>query len=375
MMDRIRQITKLGQALWLDFISRDLLRSGRLGALIEEGLTGVTSNPTILQKVVAGGDEYDEQIRGLVRSGKSTSEIYEAIAFQDIADAADALRPVHNETHGRDGFVSIEVNPALAHDTERTIAEGRRIFQTITRPNVMIKVPATEAGIPAIAVLIGEGINVNVTLIFALSRYEKVMGAYAEGLRSLHASGRPLGLVSSVASFFVSRVDGVVDRQLRERIDAGEHELERLVGQAAIANAKVAYAAFKAFIESDAFADLRSWGARVQRPLWASTSAKDPKYSATKYIDGLIGPNTVNTIPPATLDAVREQGLAAQTIEQDVDRARATLDQLRSAGIDLDAVTDQLLTDGVQLFADSFDQLQADIEARRAALAQPSDAN
>jgi transaldolase len=368
MRNRLEQIAALGQAIWLDFISRELLQTGQLRELVDEGVTGVTSNPTILQKAVAGGSDYDAQIRALAREGKTTPEIYEALALTDIAEAADQLRPVYNETHGRDGFVSIEVNPALAHDTEGTVAEARRLFNTLHRPNVMIKVPATEAGLPAVTTLISEGINVNVTLIFAISMYERVMQAYLDGLRRFAESGQPLSLVSSVASFFVSRLDTLVDKQLNERIANGEEQLEALLGKAAVANAKIAYGEYKAVFEGQPFREFQASGARVQRPLWASTSTKNPAYPDCKYVDPMIGPNTVNTVPPKTLEAIRDHGVVAQSIEQEVDESLAVMGQLQEAGIDYDAVTDQLLTDGVRLFAESFEQLLGDVEAKRAAV-------
>lgn len=366
MSQRIHQISAIGQAIWLDFISRDLLRTGKLRALINEGVTGMTSNPTIFQKSIATGREYDDQIRELTNAGKSAYEIYEALAIQDIGEAADQLRSIYNETNARDGYVSIEVNPKLAHDTDGTIAEGRRLFQTIDRRNVMIKVPATEAGLPAIQALIGEGINVNVTLIFGLEMYDRVMQAYLAGLRQLRDTGRPLGYVASVASFFISRVDSVIDEQLGKRIAAGERGLDTLRGQAAVANAKIAYDCYKHVFEGPMFADLRTAGARVQRPLWASTSTKNPAYADTKYIDALIGPNTVNTVPPQTLDAIRDHGATVRTIDMDVNQAYAAIERLKTAGVDVKGVTDFLLVDGVKQFADSFEKMLADVEAKRA---------
>lgn len=369
MINRIRQFTDLGQAIWLDFISRELLRSGQLRELINEGVTGMTSNPSIFQKSIAGGREYDDQIRKLAQAGKNTYEMYEALAFRDIAEAADQLRPIYNEKDGRDGFVSIEVDPKLAHDTDQTIAEARRLFKTIDRPNVLIKVPATEAGIPAVRTLISEGINVNVTLIFAISRYEQVMEAYLDGLRRLRDAGRSIRRVASVASFFVSRVDTLVDRILTERIEKGEQKLATLRGQAAIANARIAYDRYKAVFESETFADLRAAGARVQRPLWASTSTKNPDYPDTKYVDTLIGPNTVNTLPPHTLDALRDHGSAARSLDQYVDEAYGLIEKLTTVGIDMKEVAGQLLTDGVRLFDESFQKTLEDIEAKRAKFA------
>ncbi|MGE0479276.1 MAG: transaldolase [Phycisphaerae bacterium] len=370
MITRLRQMAALGQAAWIDYISRELLRSGRLEELIGAGIVGMTSNPTIFQKAISVGRDYDDDIRDLSRNGADSYAIYEALALADICEAADKLRPVYNETHGRDGYVSIEVNPAHAHHTDATIHEARRLFQTLHRPNIMIKVPATDAGLPAITTLIGEGINVNVTLIFAGAMYERVMQAYLDGLHRLHASRRPLASVSSVASFFVSRVDTLVDRLLKERIAAGADGLEHLLGKAAIANAKIAYGRYKAVFAGEPFALLRDAGARVQRPLWASTSTKDPAYTPTKYVDPLIGPNTVNTLPPQTLDALRLEGNIAQALDTDLEYNHGIMQQLAAAGIDLTAVTDQLLREGVQAFADSFEQLLRDIDAKRAALEQ-----
>lgn len=369
MANRIRQFTDLGQAIWLDFISRDLLRSGELRELIRAGVTGMTSNPSIFQKSIATGTDYDDQIRELAHTGKSAYEIYEALAFRDIAEAADQLSPVYQEKDRGDGFVSIEVDPKLAHDTEGTIAEARRVFKTIARPNVLIKVPATTAGLPAIRTLIGEGINVNVTLIFAIDMYEQVIQAYLDGLRQLQQAGRPIYHVASVASFFVSRVDTLIDRLLAERIAAGEDRLTTLRGQAAIANAKIAYDRYKAVFESDMFADLRAAGARVQRPLWASTSTKNPDYPDTKYVDTLIGPDTVNTLPPHTLDALRDHGNAGRSIDRYVEEAYALIEKLTTVGVSMKEVTDQLLTDGVRLFAESFEKMVANIEAKRARFA------
>ncbi len=365
MSDRIRKIRELGQSIWIDFISRELIRTGRLRELVQEGISGLTSNPTIFQKAIATGSDYDDQLRELARSGKSTTEIYEALAIRDIRDAADQLHPIYHDTRGRDGFVSIEVDPHLAHDTDGTIAQARRLHAAIDRPNVMIKVPATPEGLPAIRTLIAEGIHVNVTLIFAIDRYEQVAEAYVAALEQRRADQRAVGTVSSVASFFVSRVDTLVDKLLDERIAAGRKELAALKGQAAIANARIAYDRFRHIFGQDRFAKLRAAGAYVQRPLWASTSTKNPAYSDTKYVDNLIGPDTVNTLPPHTLEAVRDHGQVARTIDLDVEEAYATIERLEAAGIRMADVTDQLLRDGVKAFADSFDRLLADIDAKR----------
>ncbi len=367
-MNRIQQIRALGQAIWLDYIRRDLIRTGQLADLVDEGLTGLTSNPTIFQKAIAGSELYDEDIRQLGAAGCGTLETYEALAIADVGEAADVLRPVYNETHGRDGFVSIEVNPHLARDTDATVAEARRLFSTINRPNVMIKVPATEAGLPAITTLIGEGINVNVTLIFAVPMYERVIDAYLQGLARYQNTGRPLGLVSSVASFFVSRVDTLVDKILDHRIANGEPHLEPLYGLAAVANARIAYGRYKAVFEGPRFEPFRTAGARPQRPLWASTSTKNPRYHDTKYVDPLIGVNTVNTVPPATLDAIRDHAVTAQTIERDIAQAEAIMNELAGLKIDYNWVTACLLDEGIKAFTDSFDQLLADIEKKRSTL-------
>jgi transaldolase len=366
MANRIRQITDLGQAVWLDFIQRELLQSGELRRLVNDGVTGMTSNPSIFQKSIAEGSAYDEQIRELARAGRSTSEIYEALVIRDIQDAADQLRSIYAERDARDGFVSVEVDPKLADETNSTITEARRLFKTIDRPNVMIKVPATAAGLPAISTLIGEGINVNVTLIFGISMYEQVMEAYLEGLRRLQDAGRSIRRVASVASFFVSRIDTLVDKLLATRIEKGDQTLATLRGQAAVASAKIAYDRYKSVFEAEPFAKLRAGGARVQRPLWASTSTKNPDYPDTKYVDDLIGPDTVNTLPPHTLDAAREHATVARTVDLDVDEAYALMEKLGTVGIDMKRVTDQLLADGVRLFAEAFEKTLKDIEAKRA---------
>jgi transaldolase len=368
MINRLRQLAALGQSVWLDSLSRELLDSGQLQELVDNGLTGVTSNPTIFQKAIAGNRVYEPEIRKLGRAGKSALEIYEALVIRDVRDAATVLRPVYNETHGRDGFVSLEVSPKLAYDTEGTIAEGRRLFEAVDRPNLMIKVPATEEGLPAIAALIGEGINVNATLIFAIPMYERVMQAYMDGLRRLAPTGKPLGLVSSVASFFVSRVDTLTDDVLQHRVTHGaEEHLTPLFGQAAVANAKLAYARFKRVFIGDGFADLRARGARPQRPLWASTSTKNPSYPDLKYFDPLIGMYTVNTLPMQTLEAVLDHGVAAQTIEDGLSHSEAVMRELAGVQVEMDWVTGCLLKDGVEAFAKSFDQLIAEIESKRAA--------
>lgn len=368
-MQRIRQISALGQAIWLDFISRDFVRSGRLAELVEAGVAGVTSNPTIFQKAIAGGDTYDDDIAQLAQRGKSTAQIYESLAIADIGEAADVMLDVYKETHGRDGYVSIEVNPHLCHDTDGTLAEARRLFAALQRPNIMIKVPATDAGLPAITTLIGEGIHVNVTLIFSVDMYRRVVDAYLDGLRRFRSTGKPLGGVSSVASFFVSRVDTLVDNVIAHRAAHGEPHLEQLYGQAAVANAKLAYALFKHVFAGPRFEEFRTLGARPQRPLWASTSSKNPRYPATKYVDPLIGVHTVNTVPLQTLDAIREQAVTAITIENDLAAAESLMRDFVGLKIDIEWVTACLLDEGLKLFTASFDQLMADLDTKRSRLA------
>lgn len=359
MMTKLQQLATLGQSIWYDNIRRALLDHGDLQALVDAGVTGVTSNPSIFEKAIAGSADYDEAFGELVTQGKSADEIFEALAIEDIQRAADILRPVYDGTGGVDGYVSLEVSPALAHDTEDTIAEARRLFATLHRPNVMIKVPATPAGIPAIETLIGEGINVNVTLMFSLDHYDAVAEAYIAGLEKLAAGGGDLSSVASVASFFVSRVDTAVDRALEAMGN------EDLLGKIAIANAKVTYTRFKVTFSGERWAKLSAQGARVQRPLWASTGTKNPLYSDTLYVDALIGPDTVNTVPPATLSAFVDHGTVASTLEEGAAEAHEQLAQLAEQGIDLAAITQTLQDDGVASFTNAFQSLMASIVEKR----------
>ena len=358
-MTKLHELAELGQAIWLDYISRSLIGSGELQKLVDRGLRGVTSNPSIFEKAIAGSADYDEDLNRLVRDGRSVAEIYENLAMADIRSAADVLRPVYEKSRGADGFVSLEVNPALAHDTEATIAEARRLFASLERPNVLIKVPATPAGIPAIETLIGEGVNVNVTLIFSLEQYEAVATAYIAGLEKLALAGGDVGRVASVASFFISRVDTAVDKALEE---IGNTEIQ---GKIAIDNAKIAYSRFREIFSSERWKKLATESARVQRPLWASTSSKNPAYPDTLYVDNLIGPDTVNTLPPATLDDFLDHGKVATTVETDVDGARMRMAELAELGIDLDAITNKVLDEGVAAFAKSFEGLIASIAEKR----------
>lgn len=364
-MSRIKDLAKLGQSIWYDYIRRSFITSGELKALIDEGLRGETSNPSILEKAIAGSSDYDEDLKALVADNKSVNEIYEALVLKDIAMAADLFRPLYDETNGRDGFISLEVSPTLANDTKNTIKEARRYFVALGRPNVMIKVPATKAGIPAITELIGAGINVNVTLMFSLGQYRAVAEAYIKGLEKLAAEGpsvfkgRKVDRVASVASFFVSRVDTAIDPELERIAKTG------LEGRIAIANAKLAYDEFRRTFKGKRWKKLADSGARVQRCLWASTSTKNPAYSDTLYVDELIGPDTVNTVPPATYKNFRDHGKVALTLTRGVKQAEQDIAKLGKLGIDLKAVTNRLLKDGVDQFADSFKTLTASIEEKK----------
>jgi len=360
-MTKLHELADLGQAIWLDYIRRSFIKQGDLDDLVEDGLRGVTSNPSIFEKAIAGSNDYDEALRRLSSSTRSPHDIYEALAIEDIQMAADVLRPVYDETDGDDGYVSLEVSPDLAHDTEATIEEARRLFAAVDRPNVMIKVPATAEGIPAIEKLIGEGINVNVTLMFSLDQYDAVSEAYISGLEVLDANGGDLSEVASVASFFISRVDVKADGMLDE---IGTPAAQELKGSIGIANAKMAYQRFKATFSGERWEVLEDKGARLQRVLWASTSTKDPAYSDTLYPDNLIGPHTVNTLPPSTLNAFRDHGTVALTVETELLAERARLEKLADLGIDLDQVTDELLEEGVEKFARPFSDLMESIQEK-----------
>ena len=364
----IHKLSEHGQSIWCDNISRHMIDSGELLRLIDLGIVGVTSNPSILMKAVTGGNDYDALLRKLAGEGKDTKAIYEGLVMPDIADAADILKPVYDRSGGLDGYVSLEVSPRLADDTEGTIAEARRLFAALNRPNVMIKVPATNAGMPAVETLIADGINVNVTLIFSLSAYRQVMQAYIGGLSKRREAGQRIDHVASVASFFVSRLDSAIDKQLQGCIEAGK-DVSAMLGKMAVANTKLAYAAYEeVFLGDTPFASLAAAGAKVQRPLWASTSTKDPSYPDTLYVDNFIGPDTVNTLPPVTIEAVLDHGRTETSIHEGLTEAKALPAQLAEVGIDLDEVTDKLRDEGVAAFAHSFDELLANIEQKRAQL-------
>ena len=369
-MTKLHQLAELGQAVWFDFIRRSTLASGELQALVDQGVRGVTSNPTIFEHAITAGDEYDDEIRALAQAGRSTVEIYEALAINDIRSAADILRPVYDATGGADGYVSLEVDPRLAHDTAGTCADAVRLFRTVDRPNLMIKVPATPAGIPAIQTLIGQGVNVNVTLIFSLDHYQDAARAYIAGLEELGAADGDVGQVASVASLFISRVDTAVDRALDEAGNGDLPALAGLQGKIALANAKMAYARFEQLFSGPRWEALATRGARVQRPLWASTSTKNPAYPDTLYVDDLVGPHTVNTMPPATLEAYLDHGQVpdssdAAPVTLNWDQARAQLARLAELGIDLKAIMDKLQDEGVASFARSFESLLASIAEKR----------
>ena len=358
-MSKLHQLAKHGQSFWLDYMRRSLITSGELQALIDMGLRGLTSNPTIFEKAIAGSMDYDEDFRRLVDEGRSVKDIYEELALEDISRSADILRPVYEETGGVDGYVSLEVSPSLANDTAGTINEARRLFTMLGKENVMIKVPATPEGIPAIETLIADGINVNVTLLFSLNRYTQVVEAYLSGMEKLRKEGREKKNVASVASFFVSRVDTAVDSVL-EKI--GNNKLR---GTIAIANAKLAYDYFKQVISSERWKRLAAEGARPQRLLWASTATKNSAYSDTLYLDGLIGNYTVNTVPPATLQAFLDHGRVKAGLAENIALARKRIDSLAALGVDLTAITDNLLEKGVAAFAQSFEDLLQCISEKR----------
>jgi transaldolase len=363
--------TKSGQSIWHDGLERELISSGEMKRLIDEDeLRGVTSNPTTFEKAIDSSDHYSEQLREQAESQKSASEIYEALVVRDIQMAADLLAPIFEKTDGTDGFVSLECSPLLARDTAATVEEVRHLWRVLNRKNVMIKIPATIEGFPAIEQCIYEGININITLIFSLESYKKTIEAYLRGLERRVAEGNPINRIASVASFFVSRIDTAVDKQLQERIArAGSEEekekLESLMGRAAIANAKMAYQIFKEVFHGGRFASLRTQGARIQRPLWASTSTKNPDYSDVYYVEALIGPETVNTLPPATLKAFRDHGRVRLSLEENLEEEGAVLARLGDVGISLDEVSQQVFDEGVSLFSKSFEKLMKAIQSRR----------
>jgi transaldolase/glucose-6-phosphate isomerase len=365
-MNALKRLETCGQSPWLDYLKRSLIHNGDLERLIErDGLKGVTSNPSIFEQAIGHSDEYADAIRQFLGEGApAAAEIYEHLAIADIRAAADVLRPVHVRTRGRDGYVSLECSPYLANDAEATVAEALRLWEAVARPNLMVKVPATPAGLPAIRRLIAGGLNINITLLFSVEAYEQAIEAYIAGLEALLDAGGDISSIASVASFFISRIDTAVDKRLDGLADS--QAADRLRGKAAIANAKVAYDRYKALFSGSRWQKLASAGAQTQRLLWASTGAKNPAYKDTLYVESLIGADTVNTLPPATMDAFRDHGIIEPgAIEHDLAGAKTTLSELAERGVSLDDITRHLLEDGVRQFSEAFDKLFASLEKRR----------
>jgi transaldolase len=360
-MNSLKKLEALGQSIWLDYISRDLLRSGKLTKLIkEDGLRGITSNPTIFEKSISEGHDYEEDVNAMAQSGKTVQEIEDALTQKDVQEAADVFRPLYDQLNGQDGYVSLEVNPHLAYNTKDTIEEARRLWKAVDRPNIFIKVPATKEGLPAIRQLTSEGINVNITLLFGIPRYRDVVDAYLSGIEMRIANGEPVTSINSVASFFLSRIDVLLDPILETRA-------KHLVGEIAIASAKLAYSTYTEIFGSERFKKLAENGARVQRLLWASTSTKNPKYSDVKYVEALIGAPTINTLPLKTIDAYRDHGDPKPTLDKNFEDAINTLKMLTDSGISLCETTQQLENEGVEKFATDFDKL---LDTLKSVLAQ-----
>jgi transaldolase len=362
---RMAALLELGQSIWLDYLRRGMLRSGELAGLIAAGLRGMTSNPTIFEQAIGGSADYDEALAKMAGSSRSDAEIFELLAVEDVRGAADHFRPVYDRTAGADGFVSLEVSPGLARDTRGTIAEAERLWRAVDRPNVMIKIPGTEEGWPAIERCLTQGININITLLFSVEHYLKVAEAYLAALESRRSRGEPVGRVASVASFFVSRVDTEVDTRLA---GIGRPEAEELAGTIGIANARLAYAEFERITATDRWRRLAAKGAKVQRPLWASTGTKNPAYSDVLYLDQLIGRDTINTVPPDTLRKFEEHGTVAPTLAGHEDAARARMERLADVGVDFDDVTRVLEAEGVEKFSKSYAALVGTIGKKRAML-------
>ncbi|MDX2232622.1 MAG: transaldolase [Leptolyngbyaceae cyanobacterium bins.349] len=367
------EIKDLGQSIWMDNLTRDLVKSGELKSMIEtRGLRGITSNPAIFEKAIAGNKMYDADIEAGIKAGKSVQDIYESLVFDDIRNACDIFRPIYDESQGLDGYISIEVPPTIAHDTEKTIAEARRYYREIGRENVMIKIPGTSKGLPAVEQVISEGINVNVTLLFSVQSYVETAWSYIRGLERRAAKGEPIDKIASVASFFLSRIDSNIDDRIEAKLKQGipdlvvREKLEAVKGKVAIANAKIAYQEYKKIIQSDRWQALAAQGANVQRLLWASTSTKNPNYNDVMYVDELIGRDTVNTLPPATIEACADHCDVSDRIESHVDEAYQLIESLKDPDIDinLDAVMDELLTDGIDKFVKPFQSLIGSLEEK-----------
>ncbi len=367
-----KEVERLGQSLWYDNLSRAFISGGKIASMIEElGLRGITSNPSIFEKSINGSDEYDADIETAIKDGLTTSEIYERLTTDDVRNAADVMRPVFDRTNGVDGYVSIEVEPRLANNTEETMEAARRLWKTVNRPNVMIKIPGTPEGIPAIRQCLTEGININITLLFGIESYTQVAHAYLDALRERKKRGEDISRIASVASFFLSRVDTNVDKKLGTKIaeyNGSGDPLRTLLGKAAVANAKLAYERYLEIFHGSEFADLHAVGARPQRCLWASVSTKNPSYSDVMYIDPLIGPETVSTVPDETIAAFADHGKAADTLSIGTPEAHETIKQLKKLGIDTEQVASELQVEGVQKFADAFTSLANNLEKKRNAI-------
>lgn len=368
--NHLKEIRAYGQSIWMDNLRRDLIESGELKSLItDRAISGITSNPAIFQKAIAGNAIYDADIEAGIRAKKTVDDIYEDLVFADIRNACDVLRPIYDETDGLDGYVSIELPPAIANDTEGSVREAKRYYSEIDRPNVMVKIPGTTAGIAAVEAVIKEGINVNVTLLFSVDSYTNAAWAYVRGLEARAAEGKDISKISSVASFFLSRIDTKVDERIDDKLKgiddlSQKAMLQELKGKVAIANAKVAYQNYLDIVNSDRWQALKAKRANVQRLLWASTSTKNPDYSDVMYVDELIGPDTVNTLPPETIEACADHCDVASRVEQNVDQARHTLDALAEVGIDLDAIMDELLDEGIDKFVQPFNSLMKSLEEK-----------
>lgn len=362
MNSRLYKLLKLGQSIWLDNISRSLIKSGELNELIEKGIRGVTSNPTIFEKAILGSNDYDETIQKLISHGLKSEEILEELMIEDVRNACDIFKSIYEETNGNDGFVSIEVNPLLAYDTEKTIDAVKRIWNKINRPNLMVKIPATKEGLKAIQRSISDGVNVNVTLIFSINRYIEVAEAYINGIEERLKNGLDVKNVNSVASVFVSRIDTLVDNEIVKLINQGKPELTKYLGKTAVANTKLLYQEFKRIFFSERFEKLKSKGAKIQRPLWASTSTKNPIYSQLLYVDEIFAPYTVNTLPPKTLEIMLEESIVEERIEKNLEEAKNIIEDLKTLGIDFAQIFEKLEKDGVQAFIDSYMNLQASLE-------------
>lgn len=363
------QIRSYGQSIWLDFLRRGMLTSGELQTLInDEGVSGITSNPAIFNKAIIDSNDYNEAIQSLIQDGYGADDIYQTLTTEDVRQAADLLRSIYDDSNGWDGFVSLEVSPHLAYETERTIVEARQLWKLVNRPNVMIKVPATQHGLPAIQQLITEGINVNVTLLFSLARYRKVIESYLAGIKARAEIGLPIERVASVASFFVSRIDVLVDQKLKAIIQQGGNQAKlakTMLGRVAVAKAKMAYQIYREMFQGDEFSQLARWHARPQRLLFGSTGTKNPTYSDVKYVEALIGPETINTVPLKTVAAYRDHGNPAPRLATNVEEARQTMVTLYELGIDINEVTAQLEKEGVQKFSRPYDELMAYLQQER----------